>query len=71
MNRDERSLNHFLDLALKGKRIGDSSGARAARRIALTILENAPVLDGEAVEGLCLFVHLVKAKPQSSRNLVK
>lgn len=50
------ALDHFLDLAYQGRRIGASGGEKAARKMALAMLDHGLRLDGLAVEGLVEFI---------------
>lgn len=65
-----RELEHFLDLADSGQRIGSSSGAKYARSAALILLETVPGLDDKALAGLVEFVQIAKMAPQTARDLI-
>ena len=62
------SVEHFVNLVRNGKYRGCSNGAGAARAIALAILDNVTVLDGEAVEGLCEWINYAKYSPDKARE---
>jgi hypothetical protein len=63
-------LVHFVKLARQGKFHGASSGAIAAREIALTICEHGTTLDGQATEGLVDYIRAAKQSPEIARELL-
>jgi len=67
---ERRELNHFLNLVSSGKYRGASGGARSARKIAKTFVDCGLILDGAAVQGLCEFICIAKARPEAARDVV-
>lgn len=72
--RDSRgmvSMSHFLKLARRGRpRTGASTGEVQARELALAILDCAPGLDAEAIEGAAEFLRRVPLAPMAARDLI-
>lgn len=66
----DRALSHFLDLALKGKYRGCSGGCKRARTIARAVVDCVPGLDGQARDGLRVFIDLAANSPGSARDLL-
>lgn len=71
MNGDYRARDHWFDLIQQGRRVGASSGEKRARRIALSLCENLPGLDSEAVQGLHEFIDLLLSKPTTVRDMIR
>ncbi|HWE97576.1 MAG TPA: hypothetical protein VG269_26710 [Tepidisphaeraceae bacterium] len=64
-------MDHFLNLARRGKPgTGASGGELAARRLALAMLDNASSLDDRAIAGAAEFLQRVWSAPSSSRELI-
>jgi len=72
-DEDERQmspeLTHFLRLASSGAGCGASSGQRAATKLADTLCDLVPRLDGKAIDGLMEFVRIAKDYPSSACDL--
>lgn len=68
--RTPNALNHFLDLAYRGRSDYASNGEKSARRLALTILDHATALDSLATDGLIEFVRAAQSHPESMRRIV-
>jgi len=62
--------NHFIQLAARGGHPRASSGERKARRLARAVVRETPGLDGEALEGLCEFIHWASRQPMTATDLV-
>jgi hypothetical protein len=71
MDFDQQALDHFTDLARRGKHGGCSSGEERARKIALVILEYAGGLDEKALIGLAEFARVVSASYSTAKKLVE
>ncbi len=67
-DKQARALSRFLSLASAGRVRGSSGGARAAKALADAIVEHAPTLDGEVLEGLKTFIDLAKMQPETARE---
>lgn len=67
---DFHDLDHFVDLALRGRNSGASSGELRARRLATFVLDNVPSLDDLAIDGLIKFIRGAKGCPETFRDLV-
>lgn len=65
-----KSLDHFIDLALQGKRPGSSGGEKRARRLARCILDNVPGLDDSAINGMIEFIRAAQLQPETARSAV-
>lgn len=64
-------MKHFLKIARRGRPgTGASSGEVQARRLAIAIVENAPGLDDEAIEGAVEFLRAVRLAPSGARTLI-
>jgi hypothetical protein len=63
-------LDHFIDLCYQGRRSGCSTYERFSRELAQAVLDKVPGMDGQAVEGLCEFIHLAAAAPDTARRVI-
>lgn len=68
---DTRKLHRFIGLALQGKHRGSSSGEKAARAVAMTMLDHGISMDDGAIEGLIDFIRLAKISPTTARDAIK
>jgi hypothetical protein len=66
----ERNLNHFLQLAERGRYSGASGGEARAFRLAEAIADFVPGLDPSATAGAIEFAKLASTKPMEARELV-
>lgn len=67
----EHQLEHFLNLARRGKPNTCASGGELrARKLALAILEHGIGLDDEARAGAAEFLRLAPMQPQTARTLI-
>jgi len=70
MTIDTHALEHFLQLVRRGKHPGASGGECRAAWLAAAVLADVPGLDGEAVAGLCEFIRVASAAPQTAEGLL-
>lgn len=71
MDFDQHALEHFLNLARRGKFGWSSGGEKRARLIAETILENAPGLDQTALEGAAEFMRVTAIAYSTAKRLIE
>lgn len=65
-------IEHFIRLARTGKiNPGASGGEKRAYALAKCILENAPGLDEEAIEGAGEFLHMASQYPNRTEELIE
>lgn len=65
------SLDHLLTLAKAGKRASASGAEKRARRLVLSLLENAIGLDARATVGILDLIELIQSNPTSGRDSVR
>lgn len=70
MTATSSALEHFVDLAYRGRHTSASDGEETARKLALELCDAVPILDELALQGLCEFVWAVKRKPQGARRVI-
>jgi len=64
-------MDHFLKIARRGKpNTGASTGEVQARKLALAIIDFAPGLDAEAIEGAAEFLRRAPMAISAAKELV-
>jgi hypothetical protein len=63
-----KALDHFIDLALQGKRRGCSTYERGSRVLARAVVQYIPGMDGLARDGLREFINLTSNSPGTARD---
>lgn len=66
MNAD---LDHFLNLALRGRYPAASGGEHRAFKLAQAVVEYVPGLDELARDGLCEFIERTAQHPMEARDI--
>ncbi len=57
----QSALEHFLDLAVHGEKLGATNSEVQARRIANQLMADVLGLDGDAVQGIGEFANIIRA----------
>ena len=70
MAEPTHDLDYFMRLVLKGKQPGCSSGERAAKELAATVVQFLPRLDGRATRGFVELVEVTRRSPVAASDLV-
>jgi len=70
MLQSEKDLQHFIDLARKGKHGFCSGGERRARLLAKAILEYAGGLDHSAMNGAREFMEVVAWEHNKAHEMI-
>lgn len=63
-------LEHFVELAYRGRHNSSSTGEQAARKLALTLCDLVPSLDGLALAGLIEYALRIKSGPEAARRVI-